>query len=190
MKIGSKVSFKKTIAFTLIEVLVVITIIAVLTACLVPTFMTMRERSRQLQCASNLKQLGVAFYLYADEHDGIYPKAWDVSTGLRWNDELLRYLSSVDAGKRVLVCPTARADAFEDWSVYKKNGWQADPAVWYDSHVILVFDGVQNGAAAADSSTYMDHFTNRHSGVANYLFGDGHVEAMNSTAETNWVLRR
>ena len=79
-------------AFTLLELLVAIAVIGLLVAILVPSLSAVRERARQIQCVSNLKQIGTAFYLYADERGGVYPEAWNASLSLRWHDELLRYL--------------------------------------------------------------------------------------------------
>ena len=59
--------------FTLIELLVVIAIIAILTAILLPVFAAAREKARQSACASNLKQLGIAFAQYAQDYDECLP---------------------------------------------------------------------------------------------------------------------
>ncbi|HEY3332200.1 MAG TPA: DUF1559 domain-containing protein [Capsulimonadaceae bacterium] len=61
--------------FTLIELLVVIAIIAILAAILFPVFATAREKARQTTCASNLKQLGIAFSAYIQDYDEVYPIA-------------------------------------------------------------------------------------------------------------------
>src|SRR2546425_2646692 len=60
-------------AFTLIELLVVIAIIAILAAILFPVFAQAREKARQATCVSNLKQLGTAAMMYAQDYDETWP---------------------------------------------------------------------------------------------------------------------
>jgi prepilin-type N-terminal cleavage/methylation domain-containing protein/prepilin-type processing-associated H-X9-DG protein len=59
----------KQIGFTLIELLVVIAIIAILTAILMPTLNKAREQGKRAACLNNLRQLQLAWGLYADEND-------------------------------------------------------------------------------------------------------------------------
>jgi len=61
--------------FTLIELLVVIAIIAILAAILFPVFSRAREKARQTSCLSNLKQLSLAFIMYAQDYDETMPPA-------------------------------------------------------------------------------------------------------------------
>jgi len=63
----------KDLGFTLIELLVVIAIISILAAILFPVFAQAREKARQITCASNLKQIGVATLLYTEDYDEGFP---------------------------------------------------------------------------------------------------------------------
>jgi len=62
-------------AFTLIELLVVIAIIAILAAILFPVFAQAREAARKTVCVSNMKQLGLAWLMYAEDYDETFPLA-------------------------------------------------------------------------------------------------------------------
>ena len=67
--------------FTLIELLVVIAIIAILAALMFPVFAQAKRSAKKTVAISNLKQIGTAVVLYAGDHDDVFPRTMDVSSG-------------------------------------------------------------------------------------------------------------
>jgi prepilin-type N-terminal cleavage/methylation domain-containing protein/prepilin-type processing-associated H-X9-DG protein len=70
-------------AFTLVELLVVIGIIAVLIGVLLPTLGRARESANRTQCLSNLRQLSAAFVMYSNENKGWLPRCGPYTSGSR-----------------------------------------------------------------------------------------------------------
>ena len=64
---------RRTVAFTLIELLTVIAIVAVLAAILIPVVGTVRHSANSTQSVSNLRQIGSALALFTNEHNGSFP---------------------------------------------------------------------------------------------------------------------
>lgn len=90
--------------FTLIELLVVIAIIAILAAILFPVFARARERARQTSCASNLKQLGLAFLMFSEDNKERMPSGYDYfePDGSRWKPGAVFQYTKTEG---VMTCP-------------------------------------------------------------------------------------
>lgn len=102
-------SYRTRRAFTLIELLVVIAIIAILAALLFPVFATAREKARQTSCLSNLKQLGAAMLMYAQDYDELFPPTVGREPTDRtyfemsWMNRIQPYVKNLG----VFVCPSS-----------------------------------------------------------------------------------
>lgn len=79
---SSRPASPSMIGFTLIELLVVIAVVAILAAFLFPVFQRVRENAHRASCASNLKQLAIAFTLYTQDNDDRVPGATDGPQGV------------------------------------------------------------------------------------------------------------
>jgi len=97
--------------FTLIELLVVIAIIAILAAILFPVFAKAREKARQASCASNLKQLVLAFIQYKTDYDEKFPMTcWTPTVNTAgcaiwpqaWPNSIYPYCKN----QQIFVCPS------------------------------------------------------------------------------------
>ena len=107
-------------AFTLIELLVVIAIIAILMAVLIPALNAAREHGKRAVCLSNLKQLTVAWIMYADDNNGKICTAWAGNGPSYWvgkpeeNESLKNQIKKVESGvlfpyvknRKLYKCPT------------------------------------------------------------------------------------
>lgn len=98
-------------AFTLIELLIVITIIAILAAILFPVFSRARENARRSSCQSNLKQIGLALMQYTQDYDERLVRGDDQGAPIRlhYAELLMPYIKS----EQVFRCPSAAGTSNE-----------------------------------------------------------------------------
>lgn len=169
---------RATFAFTLIELLVVIGIIGILTSLLMPAFSRAKGKANDVKCISNLRQIGIALSIYADENQGRLPYAERrPTTPVNPTNVLPRIVNVlsnyVGGAVAVFRCPKDHAGYFEkEGSSYEWN-YQANGQP-------IVLPGVIAGIPrTAEKARLMYDYENFHpggtNGTKNVLHGDGHV---------------
>ena len=101
-------------AFTLIELLVVIAIIAILAAMLLPALAKAKQKAKQASCMNNMKQIGIALVMYADDFKQ-YPSCYDAGKNIYvWPTRLLALMGK---NRAAFSCPAALPQSFWDTNV-------------------------------------------------------------------------
>ncbi|HTG45080.1 MAG TPA: type II secretion system protein [Verrucomicrobiae bacterium] len=186
---------RRTAAFTLIELFVVIAIIAILASLLMPALSKGKAHAQSTQCLNNFRQLGLSTAMFIDDHNNQLPGS--EHDGQLWVSALIPYGGT----KGVYRCPNDK-DPKHIYS-YAANDFLL-PAQGH-THATADFSKVSSIPVPAetlflteyaDRYTQMDHFhfatpeeggytpaafaaqvaVKRHHETANYLFVEGHVE--------------
>jgi len=89
-------------ALTLVELLVVVSIIGALVSLLLPAVQHARAAARRTICQNNLRQLGLAIAQFTNSHHGQFPRTYHAGDGKSWIYTLAPYLENVDAMR---ICP-------------------------------------------------------------------------------------
>jgi prepilin-type N-terminal cleavage/methylation domain-containing protein/prepilin-type processing-associated H-X9-DG protein len=168
-------------AFTLVELLVVLAIIAILAALLMPVLGKAKESGKATACISNLRQIGIALQVYVDGNNNRLPFMRDKLSLLDTNQPPTSTLPSPDkvlaaelGNTNVLRCPSDQKDLFlrtgssYGWNSLL-NGQRADDlnvfGMHFDPHAIPVFFDKEDFHKARGPSK-----------AVNYLYADGHIK--------------
>ena len=158
-------------AFTLLEILVVLVIIAGLTALAIPTFQRVLESGRATSCVSNLRNLGVALSVYLAEHNMMMPT---LKTGRATRDEDLptidNTLDKYVKDRSVFACASDRK-----WAAMSGTSYSWNNALNGQRATNLNFLGVVTHQSRIPVLGDKEGFHPYTESKVNILYADGHA---------------
>jgi len=187
---------KRDRAFTLLELILVIAIITILVSLLLPALTKAQLKADRIRCVNNLKEIGIGFHLFANDHQGRVPM--EISTRDGGSLEFVRggnaykhfqSLSNELVKPGLLICPVDVRSAAKNWSLLRNANLSYFVSVDPKLNVSRsLFAGDRNisktGLELSNvlQRTYADvqWTTNLHNTKGNLLFGDGRVEQVNN----------
>jgi prepilin-type processing-associated H-X9-DG protein len=202
-----RLAHQRTAALTLTEVLVVVAVLAVLVLLMVPAIGDRNYRSTRLMCVSNLKQIGLACYVWADDRGGKFPMQISIVNGgameLATTGNVVacfRVLSNQLPTPKVLLCP---ADTNHMAVANFTNGLTSSNISYFvgldaadtqpqallsgDDNLIINGKRVQSGILNLHTNDSLAWTKERHQGAGNVLLGDGSVQQVSSADLTSIV---
>ena len=166
--------------FTLIELMVVITIIAILSTLLLPALKTAREKASSVQCAGNLKQIFTGTMTYTDNYCGYLPGApknsWDESWVAPLTEDGCVPLGLLqDSSKGGNGCPSDKTYGVYYYSYGLRTAARGKllSRAAQGASMTYIFTDVPGRAKCLINSTEIRW---NHSNGANFVFGDGHAQ--------------
>ena len=164
---------RRWVAFTLLELLVVIGIVAVLSGVSYPLYQRMVQSGRAAACVSNLRQIGIALNLYLNEHNQVMPTMKAGRTTLADDVPVIdNTLNTYAPNPRVFACPadTAGLAAASGTSYY----WNV--ALNGQSVSTLNFLRLPGGPALIPILSDKQAFHPYTETKVNILYADGHAD--------------
>lgn len=107
------------VGFTLVELLVVISIIALMVSILLPALQKARDTAKATICLSNQRQVAIAMHIYADMSEDTFPKYYDSVADRVWGRTLCES-GTLNAHSDALYCPTVPPYA-SDTSLWREG---------------------------------------------------------------------
>lgn len=184
MRILRKVTRGNEVGLSLIEILIVITIVSILVALALPALRGSVERAKTAKCTNHLRQLHQGVLAYAADNQNSIPA---VATTDLWHRKIWPYIHSsateaqwptTGAGTAgVYLCPSDH-DSVNPGISYAMNQNVYGKKLLSSARILLLMDF--NTYGASGSAANLDaRLKGRHAHRDNFLFQDGHVETRN-----------